>query len=234
MARVSAERAVLATLAVLVGVDGGVAAAPGLTAPLAATSAPAAPALAPPERDPACGSLDMWVRLIDRHVARYPALGLPDAYKLLHQATMGSEHAVPSRDAARAWLAEELEGLGDGPEEPLVDRLGEDARVVRIHIRPFRAAGGSPERLLDAFVETARLVPPDPGALECALDALVSGSASGDWPWDAAEAAAYARARTAEGYPAVHHSDAFIGAYRPAYRVVAVERVAGALEGIAP
>jgi len=222
MARVSAERAALATLAVLVVV--------GVFGARVTTGA----RLAPGEPRGACASIDAWVRLIDGHVARYPAMALPDAYKVLHQATMGSEHAVPSRDAARAWLADELEGLGGGPEEPLVDPLGENSRVVRIHLRPFRAAGGSPERLLDAFVETAAQVTPDPGALACALDALVSGSASRDRPWDATEAAAYVRDRAAEGYPAVHHSDGFVAAYRPAYRVVGVELVAEALEGAAP
>ena len=40
---------------------------------------------------------DPWTALVRSHLARYPAMQPADAYKLLHQATLGSEHAMPSR-----------------------------------------------------------------------------------------------------------------------------------------
>jgi len=181
-----------------------------------------------------CGPPDAWVRLIDAHVARYPSMEIADAYKLLHQATLGSEHAVTSREAAREWLAEEIRGLGDGPPEPLVDPLGSDSLVARIHLRPFLDAGGSPERLVDAFVETAARMVGDAAELECALQALRTESALGRWPWSPAEAEAYLRTRRSEGWPAVHHSRVFSASYRPAYRVVAVGLVPDAIEGTKP
>ena len=150
------------------------------------------------------------------HAVRYPAWQLPDAYKLLHQATLGSEHAIRDPDAPRAWLTRELATLGAGPDEPIADTLG---RFVRIHLRPFVARGGDTRALLDAFIQTAN-APPDPADLACALRALEAMAGDGALPWPGIVVREYVAARRDEGFPAVHHSDAFRAAYAPAYRVV--------------
>src|SRR4029077_17449883 len=89
-----------------------------------------------------------------------PLMQLPDAYKLLHQATMGSEHAMKGREAAAAWMAEELKDLKPGPVEPLVDTLGSPGRFARIHLRPYLAAGGSPDTLVNEVVIPPANAPP--------------------------------------------------------------------------
>lgn len=181
-----------------------------------------------------CPERAAWDELILTHVQRYPGLGIEDLYKLLHQATLGSEHAVQYGDA-EAWLTRELAELGDGPDEPLVDPLGSappgtDGPFVRIHLRPFVARGGVPHRLLEAFVTTASADRGDPGALACALSALGDLARVGELPWPDSTVTVYAAARAAEGYPAVHHSDAYERLYRPAYRVVAAELVDDVLD----
>ena len=62
----------------------------------------------------------LWTALLRAHLARYPAMQPADAYKLLHQATLGSEHAMPSRAMAEDWLTRELSTLPAGPAEPLL------------------------------------------------------------------------------------------------------------------
>lgn len=229
MARVSAERTprgVLPTLAVTL------AAAAAVTAWIAAGPRPGGGA--------ACEGPERWRSLIEAHLERYPEMEIADGYKLLHQAVLGSEHAVTSRAAAAGWLSEELLDLGDGPEEPLVDPLGgppgvgAEAAIARIHLRPFQARGGAPPRLADAFFETASRVPADQAGLECALTALTAPIGLDARSWGPDEAAAYVSARRAEGFPAVHHSEAYREAYYPAYRVVAVELVPDAIAGARP
>jgi hypothetical protein len=151
-----------------------------------------------------------------------------DAYKLLHQATLGSEHAVPSRAMAADWLTREIATLPPGPAEPLVDTLGTGGRFARIHLRPFLAAAGSPDSLLGAFVRTAQEATRDTAALACALDAVRRMARTGTaWPLDSVDRL-FGEARAA-GYPAMHHSDAFEAAYHPAYRVVSVGLVSAVL-----
>ena len=152
-----------------------------------------------------------------------------DAYKLLHQATLGSEHAIPSRAMAAQWLTREITTLPEGPAEPLVDTLGADGHFVRIHLRPFLAAGGNPDSLLAVFVRTAQVGARDTAQLGCALDAVRQLVANHETGWAADSVDQLFREAAATGYPAMHHSAAFEAAYHPAYRVVDVTLVSAAL-----
>ena len=172
-----------------------------------------------------------WEELIREHVARYPAMGPADLYKLLHQATMGSGHAAADRTHAADWLARDLERPSPGVVEPWADTLGRGGRFARIHLRPFTALGGEIDVLLDAFLATARRAPPDREALERALEAAERMDAAGELPWAAGKLSEYLSARRGEGYPAVHHTADYVERYAPAYRVVDVAYVAGLLPG---
>lgn len=231
---------------------------PPLT-PAAVTDATILPATPPDRREEAT----MWQALIEDHLRRYPGLEVADLYKLLHQATEGSEHAVRDRASAAAWLDREIRTLGPGPEsaEPMIDTLGRGGRYARIHLRPFLAAGGDPARLLEAFLATAGdgaarhgTLDPTPisaerphadstlsdaasnsshAELRIALGALALAAASGRLPWPREDVAAFIDDRIAEGFPAVHHSETYRQIYRPAYRVVAA-RYTPALAGSIP
>ena len=168
-----------------------------------------------------------WYPVLASHAERYPRWDLPDAYKLLHQAALGSEHAVSDPAAPRAWLARELATLGEGTDEPVADTLG---RFVRIHLRPFVARGGDTAALLNAFVQTAN-TPTDTTDLACALRALDAIARDGALPWSVVVVREYVAARRAAGFPPVHHSDAFRAAYTPAYRVVGREMVGELVRG---
>jgi len=158
--------------------------------------------------------------ILASHAARYPALQMQDYYKLVYQAAFGSEHAVTDADQARLWLEREVEGLGAGPEEPLVDPISGDGQIARVHLRPYVASGADIDLLLDAFIRTAKEFRgtgerlrrhwsylermAEEGALGVALEGL----------------RAYFGEMETKGFPAVHHSEEYARSYRPAYRVV--------------
>jgi hypothetical protein len=83
--------------------------------------------------------------VLHAHIARYPAMQIQDIYKLVHQAAMGSEHAISSARGPRMWLERELAEMGSGPEETLIDPISGDGQIVRVHLRPFLARGGDPK-----------------------------------------------------------------------------------------
>ena len=167
--------------------------------------------------------------LLRAHLNRYPAMEVADGYKLLHQANMGSEHAVSDRGAAAQWMEREWAEMAEGPEEPLVDTLGAAARFARVHLRSWRAAGGSPDVLVDAFVQTANGTSPDTGALSCALDQMAGLAGQGGSRWDAATVKSFIGKQRSAGYPAAHHSAAYEASVRPAYRLVGLPLVPGLL-----
>lgn len=182
-----------------------------------ATPGPAAlpPSRAAEERAPA------WADLLAEHLARYPAARADDVYKFTHQSVFGPAHAVPRRQEARRWLLEEVAGLGPGPEgERVLDRLSDDPPLARLNLRPFLAAGGDLETVVDAFVATAAGVAGSPAAMAARLDAAVATLRALGRAGDAGELAALAERLASAGYPAIHQSAAYRSAYAPAYRVV--------------
>jgi len=161
--------------------------------------------------------------VVQWHASHYPDLQVEDVYKLLHQSVAGPAHAIEDPDMARQWLDREWDGLG-GPfeEEEMFEPLSSDGRLVRMNLRPWRAAGRSPELVLSAFVRTAGTLPPDSARIRVELDAVSACSdriASGILV-SATEVQSFFSDRARDGYPAIHHSEQYTQTYQPAYRVV--------------
>ena len=159
--------------------------------------------------------------------ARHPKAGADDLYKFLHQALFGPGHAIQDTAAAAAILRRELEGLGPpSAADRMCDTLGGNPILVRVNLRPFAAGDFDDKALIEAFAATANDVRGDPEQMDVALELVV------DWlktenRHDLANAL-HTRARELkkQGYPAIHHSAAYVEAYQPAYRVVAASLAA--------
>jgi hypothetical protein len=162
-------------------------------------------------------------QLLSAHLTRYPAMQLDDIYKLLHQAALGPGHALDNPVAARKRLDQEMAALAEAPAEPLQDIISPDGRLGRVHLRAYLAAGGNPDTLHRAFVETAASYPASPDKLAKFCGCLGDLAAAGGIPFAREDVLAYFEKIARDDYPAVHHSEAFRIAYRPAYRVVAVD-----------
>ncbi|MCC7547236.1 MAG: hypothetical protein IT532_05690 [Burkholderiales bacterium] len=166
-------------------------------------------------------------QLLGQHLQRYPLMQLEDIYKLLHQAALGAGHAVSNRDAALAALESECRSLVAAPEEPLVDRISPDGRLARVYLRPYIAREHAIGALADAFVRTPQVCPAAPDKLARFCACLGDLAEAGGIAFTRAQVSTWFDDIAAQGYPAVHHSQAFRDAYRPAYRVVAVELLPG-------
>jgi hypothetical protein len=158
-------------------------------------------------------------------LAGEPAAEVEDVYKWLFQAARGGEHAAPSEEAARTWLEKEWATLGPSfPGEPLVVPLRPDGAVVRLNLRPFKAAGGDREALLRAFLQSARSLVPDPGLFVAAWRAFGRGlSGGGENGGDVGAFEELDRFSEKAGWPARHHSRGYAEARQPAYRVLTGE-----------
>jgi hypothetical protein len=162
-------------------------------------------------------------RILADQVARRPRLEIQDLYKFIFQAALGSEHAVRDAAAVRDWLERELREMGAGPEEPAVEPLSPDGRIVRVNLRPYIAAGGDPQALLEAFIHTANAHRGTSAELRRYWETAEQMAKEGQLPFGADELRAFIARMEALGLPAVHHSKAYELAYRPAYRVIARE-----------
>jgi hypothetical protein len=168
--------------------------------------------------------INVFAFMLRAHWERYPAMQLADVYKLIHQAALGSEHAVRDAESARHWLERELAAMGEASPEPLFDLLSAETGIARVHLRPYLATGWPPEALLTAFLGTAQ----QPGSKEL----LVSGWATacklacqGQLAFTTKEMDEFFIPLQAQNFPAIHHSAIYAGLYHPAYRVVHLDQM---------
>ena len=153
--------------------------------------------------------------ILQNHITRYPSMQIQDVYKLIHQAALGSEHAISDPESVRNWMERELAEMGVGPDEPVVDPISEDEQIVRVHLRPFMEQGGDSYKLLDAFIRTPNEFRGDIKVLKNYLNIAI---ATQHFPSAAMDE--FIESMQAQNYPAVHHSPEYERLYRPAYRVV--------------
>jgi hypothetical protein len=176
---------------------------------------------------PAGGQTDPWwsvKTLLENQEKLGRTLQVQDVYKLLYEGSLGVAHLLNDTAEARRSLLQECTALdtvdGGGP---LIERISLDGTIVRINLRPFKRLGLSPGTLFDVMVRTALVFTPDTSDFLHGWNEFVALVRYGllDYPrgdvetWDS-------RVQRGE-LPVVHHSPEYVRAYRPAYRVVAVE-----------
>jgi len=155
------------------------------------------------------------------HAKRYSKWEVKDLYKLIHQAAMGSEHAITDEAGARNWLYQEIAHLKNGVDEPLIDPISPDQQIVRVHLRPFLSHQLQPEQLLQAFIGTARTVRQSREKLIEYASIAIQLAREGKIQFEESQAAEYFEKMRAIHFPAIHHSDKYERNYHPAYRVIA-------------
>lgn len=162
-----------------------------------------------------------FLAILETHLIRYPEIQLVDIYKLIHQASLGSEHAVRDYEQARGWLEQEIASLGTGPDEPIFDPISPPGDLLRIHLRPFLRQGGDLQRLLRAFVRTTNEYRGSIERLREFWQAVELLAEEGRMKNSVDEVHAFWTEMEARNFPALHHSPVYQERYRPAYRVVA-------------
>lgn len=154
-----------------------------------------------------------------------PEMRIEDAYKWTYQATRGGEHAVPDREMAKRWLDDEWLKIGEEPKhEHEFVPLCPGSEIGRFNLRPFKARGGKADDLLNAFLVSAREYRSEPKAFTDAWAELGKRLKKGSFgkitqkEWQRLD-----QEMKKKNYPAVHHSDYYNKAKRPAYRIVTLD-----------
>ena len=142
----------------------------------------------------------------------HPAMQPRDVIKLCYQAARGAEHLLADTARARAYFDAEYAAAPADASLPLFEPISEN--VARVNLAAWRASGLPAEWLFRMFVHTAGV---PMGGAEL-LEAYIAEAAvvASDLPGWAETLAAWREA----GMPAVHHSEAYRAAEKPAYRIV--------------
>lgn len=150
--------------------------------------------------------------LLQAHYENFPQMAIGDAVKFLYQRFMGPGHLVPEAAKGVARLREEWDAVDADDTLPLSTPLGNG--LCRLHLRPCKGLGLSPNTVARLFLLTAQQFTPDPARLEQALNQVCS------LPFPPGQAEEYVRQYREQGCPMVSHSEHFRACYSPAYRIV--------------
>lgn len=164
---------------------------------------------------------DNTKNLLINHARRYPRLELADVFKFLHQSSLGCEHLVSSCDFAISYIKKEAESMSHC-ERTVVEPL--DGDYSRVHLS-FLSHGLSPETLGRLFFLSAKKEEQGIDALSAKLSVAEDLILNGELPFSYDEFVAARNEWQSNGYPAIHHSEAFRSNYHPAYRVISNEFV---------
>jgi hypothetical protein len=161
--------------------------------------------------------------LIQTHLERYPAMEISDVYKLLHHAAFGPGVPDISAKHERDWMEHEFKVTRPTSNERLIEEASPNNQWVRLHLRPYIAAGGTLDALLETFLKSSKIVDLDPKRMVDyweTFEVLVNNDVRIAERLNRREVALYRQVVEQQMWPAVHHSPAYFKAYNPVYRVL--------------
>ena len=157
---------------------------------------------------------------VTAEMAAHPDAEIGDVYKLLYQGSFGVGHIIRSRNAAMAFLVEEIGDLGAPDSEPLLSACSVDGSMLRVNLRAFVRDSLDASLLVDAMIATVRLHRPDTATFLREWKEIGSAIEHNALPFTRQRYREITDSLCSAEYPAVHHSAAYAAAYRPAYRVL--------------
>jgi len=163
--------------------------------------------------------------LIDQQLALHPHMQVQDAYKLLYQGVLGSEHLLGIQPGAfEQRLRLEFDALEPDAAESLFEIIHPAGALRRVNLQPYKAQSGDLARLAAACLNAARQPRGTLADLQAVWALFVLACQPGRWPGlTPADAQVFTGWLEQAGFPAVHHSEIYRQAHRPAYRLVGAE-----------
>lgn len=164
-------------------------------------------------------------KILKEEINRHPKSQVEDIYKFIHQAALGSEHAVKDTIAVKKWLETEIAGLDYSLTENLTEPLSPDGNLIRLNLRPYLKANFDVTMLLNAFVKTANNYKGSIKKLKSYWKIALTLSKTEKLNFTSEEINNFFESQSKKGFPAVHHSELYRGTYKPAYRVVDLQYI---------
>ena len=156
-----------------------------------------------------------FITCLREQLQLHPAMQSRDVLKLCYQAARGAEHLLADTARARAYFDQEYAATPADASQPLLEIIGPE--VVRVNIAAWKAANLPADWLFRMFVHTASVAADGEDHLAeyvAQAEVIVRDRWTGtDWTDTVTE-------WTAASRPAVHHSEAYRAAEKPAYRIV--------------
>ncbi|REG05441.1 hypothetical protein [Pelolinea submarina] len=160
-------------------------------------------------------------RLLVSHANRYPQMGIQDAYKLLYQGSMGSEHLLDSFEEYEQDLLVEWDRLAEDDSIPIWENIRPDGQIVRFYLAPYKARGGQVPQLLTLCFWSSTLFEGNVEDLKISWETMIKIVREKRWnKFSIDEIMEFDHWLKKYQFPPVHHTEAYRKAYHPSYRLL--------------
>lgn len=174
-----------------------------------------------------------FVEYMKGQTARHQAMEPVDVLKLCYQAAFGAEHLLEDREAAYQYLLREYDRMQPEPSEPLHESISED--VCRVNLRAWKYRKLPVEWLFQMFAATAaQSIQGEMTVFRNCLQETAKLADTGAFHFSRKDWEEFLKDYPTENPVAVHHSEAYRQAERPAYRLVCARflRIIPVLEAV--
>jgi hypothetical protein len=160
------------------------------------------------------------VPILLSHLERYPKMTIQDIYKLIYQAAMGPEHLLKDKKIAYEKLRDEINKLNIHFSQPILEEIDPLDQIVRLNLVPFKENQGNPERLMEAFYQTAVTFKASTENLKTYFTEIILMAEEINLSFKTNEIQTFFRMIQKCNFPPMHHSKRYKKAYQPSYRLV--------------
>jgi hypothetical protein len=170
-------------------------------------------------------ALDL-LELLRQHLAWYPQMQLEDAYKLIYQAVLGSEHLVFSVEEFSRYLELEYQNLQPDPHQQLFEPLRLDGSLFRLNLRSYKSRQLGLSRLIHPLLLTPKLVSGSQAELISTWQAFSQLCQQGYLAdFNPGAVGQFTQLLEQQDYSTLHHSAIYRRLYQPAYRLIAASLI---------
>ncbi len=161
---------------------------------------------------------EQLIEILCIHNQRYPRWQAQDCIKLLHQAEFGGGHLISNPEENFKRLQTEWNQQPRDLSHLFKEEIGND--FFRIYLPSYKARGGSPKRLQDAFYQSTFLSSGNTEEMKKDLECLLQCGKQGCFPFSWQGLAEEIQQFEALSFPMMRHSETYREHYKPSYRVI--------------
>ncbi len=162
--------------------------------------------------------------LVQWHLHHHTAVGITDVYKLLYQGVMGAEHLLQDEQRAHDFLTKEWDAVPSDKNLMLLEPVSVNGQVVRLNIARAKANGVSLQQVWQVFYFSVQNFILDKDVFEHVWALFYQLCEEQKLPFEIHDVQAFTENVRMQNFPAMHHSEAYRKANRPAYRVVSKQQ----------
>ena len=164
---------------------------------------------------------DSLCQIIQKQIHRYREFNVEDLYKLIYQVTCGGGHLLGDKRLVKEMLREEWEDAGKIRKgETLLEMIDPQGEILRVNIRVYKKIGGSFDRFLNLFIQSAENYKRDERRLILYWQYIMEMVSNNDIPFEKQTLMSFWEGMKQNNFPPVHHSKAYVEANHPLYRIV--------------